>query len=95
MFSVIFDMDGTLLDTQSICVPAWEYAGRMQGITGVGDAIADVCGMNEIGWTAYLEQNYGNMDIELFKKTMRDYMIENGKVVYKKGAEAQIGRAHV
>ena len=90
MFSVIFDMDGTLLDTQSICVPAWEYAGRMQGITGVGDAIADVCGMNEIGWTAYLEQNYGNMDIELFKKTMRDYMIENGKVVYKKGAEALI-----
>ncbi|MBQ7985762.1 MAG: HAD family phosphatase [Clostridia bacterium] len=88
MFSVIFDMDGTLLDTQSICVPAWEYAGKMQGISGVGDHISRVCGMNEVGWTAYLEQNFGEMDIELFKKTMREYIIENGKVTYKKGAEA-------
>ena len=87
MFSVIFDMDGTLLDTQSICVPAWEYAGKMQGISGVGNAISHVCGMNELGWTAYLEQHYGDMDIELFKKTMRDYIIKNGKVTYKKGAE--------
>lgn len=90
MFNVIFDMDGTLLDTQSICVPAWEYAGEKQGILGVGNAIADVCGMNEIGWTAYLEQHFGDMDIDLFKKTMRDYIIENGKVAYKKGAEALI-----
>ncbi len=90
MFSVIFDMDGTLLDTQSICVPAWEYAGREQGISGLGDCIPDVCGMNEIGWTAYLEQNFSELDIELFKKTMREYIIENGKVTYKKGAEALI-----
>lgn len=90
MFSVIFDMDGTLLDTQSICVPAWEYAGRMQGIKGVGDAITAVCGMNEVGWTAYLEQHFEELNIDLFKKTMRDYIIENGKVTYKKGAEALI-----
>ena len=90
MFSVIFDMDGTLLDTQSICVPAWEYAGRMQGILGVGDAITAVCGMNEVGWTAYLEQHFEELNIDLFKKTMRDYIIENGKVTYKKGAEALI-----
>ena len=91
MFSVIFDMDGTLLDTQSICVPAWEYAGKMQGIVGVGNCIRDVCGMNEIGWTEYLNQNFGDkMDIELFKNTMRTYIIENGNVAYKKGAEALI-----
>ncbi len=90
MFSVIFDMDGTLLDTQSICVPAWEYAGRLQGVSGVGDHIQHVCGMNEVGWSAYLEQNFGEMDLELFKDTMRKYIIENGKVTYKKGAEELI-----
>ena len=90
MFSVIFEMDGTLLDTQSICIPAWDYAGEMQGFCGVGSHIQYVCGMNEIGWTAYLEQNFGGMDIDLFKKTMRDYIIEKGKVTYKKGAEELI-----
>ena len=58
MYSVIFDMDGTLLDTQKICVPAWEYGGKLQGIRGVGDHIYNVCGMNETGWTAHLKTNF-------------------------------------
>ena len=86
MFSVIFDMDGTLLDTQSICIPAWEYAGNMQSIPGMGNAIAHVCGMNEIGWRAYLKDNYPTLDMELFVSTMRQYIIDRLKVVYKKGA---------
>ena len=86
MFSVIFDMDGTLLDTQSICIPAWEYAGNLQNIPGMGSAIAKVCGMNEIGWTRYLEDKYPSLDIPLFKVTMRKYIIDNLKVRYKKGA---------
>jgi HAD superfamily hydrolase (TIGR01509 family) len=90
MFSVIFDMDGTLLDTQSICVPAWEYAGKKQGFTGVGDCIYKVCGMNEIGWSAYLAEHFPDLDLELFKDTMRTYIIENGKVRYKKGARELI-----
>lgn len=86
MFSVIFDMDGTLLDTQSICIPAWEYAGNLQHIPGMGSAIAEVCGMNEIGWRAYLKDNYPTLDMELFVSTMRQYIIDRLKVVYKKGA---------
>jgi len=86
MVYVIFDMDGTLLDTQSICVPAWEYAGNKQSIPGMGLAIRHVCGMNEIGWTDYLVKNYPGLDIPVFKSTMRKYIKDNLKVTYKKGA---------
>jgi HAD superfamily hydrolase (TIGR01509 family) len=86
MFSVIFDMDGTLLDTQRICIPAWEQAGRLQGIEGVGDHIANVCGMNEAGWTAYLEQHFGSLDIAAFKLAARDYIVANRTVCFKAGA---------
>lgn len=87
MFSVIFDMDGTLLDTQAICVPAWEYAGRLQGFSNVGDAVYAVCGMNEDGWSKYLEDCFPSLNIADFKKEMRDYIIREGKVTFKPGAK--------
>lgn len=87
MFSVIFDMDGTLLDTQRICIPAWEYAGELQGFKNVGDCIFHVCGMNEKGWTDLLESRYPTIDTLSFKRDMRDYIIKNGKVVFRKGAK--------
>ena len=86
MFSVIFDMDGTLLDTQKICVPAWDYAGDNQGYKNVGKHIENVCGMNEKGWTDYLLKHFPNIDINKFKSEMRQYIIDNLKVRYKKGA---------
>ncbi len=87
MFSVIFDMDGTLLDTQRICIPAWEYAGNLQGFKNVGDCIFNVCGMNEKGWTNFIETRYPTLDTVSFKRDMRDYIIKNGKVVFRKGAK--------
>lgn len=87
MFSVIFDMDGTLLDTQRICIPAWEYAGNLQGFKNVGECIYSVCGMNEKGWTSFLENRYPTLDTLIFKRDMRDYIIKNGKIVFRKGAK--------
>ena len=86
MFSVIFDMDGTLLDTQRICIDAWNYAGELQGFKDVGKSIKYVCGMNEIGWTNYLIENFNGLEADEFKKEARKYIIENGKVEFKKGA---------
>ena len=86
MFSVIFDMDGTLLDTQQICIPAWEFAGNKQGIKGLGDHIYNVCGMNENGWSNYLIGNFPTLNLESFKADARKYILDNGKVTFKKGA---------
>ena len=87
MFSVIFDMDGTLLDTQRICIPAWEHSGKLQGVNGLGEVVRRICGMNEIGWTAYLQEHFPTLDIVAFKAEMREYIIKNGTVRFKDGAK--------
>ncbi len=90
MFSVIFDMDGTLLDTQRIVIPAWDFCGKIQGFDCLGDDVSNVCGMNEVGWRGYLEKKYPSLNIEKFKRDVREYIVKNGTVTYKAGAEKLI-----
>ncbi len=85
--AVIFDMDGTLLDTQRICIPAWEYAGRAQGFTGLGEDVPAVCGMNHAGSNAFLATHYPTLDIPRFRADANTYIEENMTVRYMKGAE--------
>ena len=87
MFSVIFDMDGTLLDTQSICIPAWDYAGEKQGLKGAGELMPSVCGMNLNGSNKVLIDNYPNIDLELFRADSREYIVNNLVVRFMKGAK--------
>ena len=86
MFNVIFDMDGTLTDTQSVCIHAWDYAGELQGFKNAGESIRYVCGMNKEGWEAYLAEHYEGIDLLKFDKDMRQFIIDSGKPDLKKGA---------
>lgn len=87
MINVIFDMDGTLLDTQRICIDAWELVGQRHGICGMGADIPVVCGMNRQGWCKYLADKYKGLDTERFSDEVREYVLENLVVRFKKGAE--------
>ena len=80
-------MDGTLLDTQRICIPAWDYAGEQQGIGGMGSYIPSVCGMNSAGWSRYVLDRHPDIDMRRFNDDVRRYVIENGNITYKRGAE--------
>ena len=86
MFAVIFDMDGTLLDTQKNYIPAWENGGRIQNVEGMGGHIYNVCGMNEEGWTNYIKTHFPTIIIDKFKSDTLKYISEHGETRLKKGA---------
>ena len=87
MFSVIFDMDGTLLDTQRICLDGWEHAGKIQGFIGISKHLKNVCGMNRLGSDKYLADTFPTLDVKKFRADEREFYKENMVVRYKKGAK--------
>lgn len=86
MFSVIFDMDGTLLDSQRICIPAWEYAGRKQGIPDLGSHVKKVCGMNEAGCAEYIAEHFPAINLKLFRQDEHKYVAEHETAELMPGA---------
>ena len=87
MFSVIFDMDGTLFDTQRIFIPAWDTVGEKYGIQNMGKYLPNVCGTNPKGSEDYLRENFPQIDIAEFKTAVREYVVKNIVVKFMPGAE--------
>ncbi len=79
MKAFIFDMDGVLLDTESICDDTWIEAGKKHGITQKDAMIAiDRCrGMNKKNIIENLEEMFGkDFDAE-------SYLMLTGELFHK------------
>ena len=87
MFAVVFDMDGTLLDSQKICIPAWDYAGELQGLENMGRYIEEVCGMNEEGGSNYIKERNPQINTAKFNKDVREYVHKYRVLKLKQGAQ--------
>lgn len=86
MPGVIFDMDGTLLDTQRIHVDAWEDVGLRHGIKALGSHVPPCCGMHERAWKQYLREHFPTLDIETFHREVTEYIQQNLLIRFKPGA---------
>jgi HAD superfamily hydrolase (TIGR01509 family) len=84
---IIFDMDGTLLDTQKIYMPAWKWAGEIQGFSDMDKTALLMCGTNEVGSTKYLKDHFPTLDIVKFKEDAEVYVNENLTIRYKEGVK--------
>ncbi len=84
---VIFDMDGTLLDTQKIYMPAWKYAGDIQGFDHMDKTALLLCGTNAAGSNSFLKEHFPTLDIKKFKSDADVYVNENLTVRYKEGVK--------
>ena len=86
MLGVIFDMDGTLLDTQRIFIDAWDAVGIRYGIKNLGAHIRYCCGMSQPAWQKYLLDRFPTLDIKTFSTQMVEYIKENLVLRFKPGA---------
>ena len=59
--AVIFDMDGVLLDTESVCKVCWNRAAEEFGIEGIGEAYSECVGQNTADTLVVLEKYCGNI----------------------------------
>lgn len=74
MKAVIFDMDGVLFDTESLCMKAWDYAGEKLGIGPAGYMVLKTLGVNAQAAIGILKKEFGEeFNAEEFKKIGRDF----------------------
>ena len=59
--AVIFDMDGTLFDTESIYTSAWRAAGKELNFAPIEQAIAACTGRNAKDTRRYFEENFSDL----------------------------------
>ncbi len=75
--ALVFDMDGVLLDSESICDEIWELLARQMGLPDIQAAIAENRGCNEAMMARNLIGRYGpGFDCPKFFSDFRVYFTE-------------------
>lgn len=87
--AVIFDMDGTLFDTESIYANAWRQAGRELNFAPIEQAIAACTGRNAKDTRQYFEDNFADQisydEFMVVRTRYYEAAIEEGGVPLKEG----------
>ena len=83
MRAVVFDMDGVLLDSETVYELSWREAAGMLGLDGIDEVHSKVLGMDEKGCIETLQGRYGkDFDAKGFWDLTTDlsvkYMEEKG-----------------
>ena len=74
MKAVVFDMDGVLFDTESVCMKAWDYAGEVMGVGKAGYMVLKTLGMNADKAVEIIRTEFGaGFDAVKFKQIGKNY----------------------
>lgn len=74
MKAVVFDMDGVLFGTESVCMKAWDYAGEVMGVGKAGYMVLKTLGMNADKAVEIIRTEFGGgFDAVKFKQIGKNY----------------------
>ena len=72
--AVIFDMDGTMLDTERIKENGWKYAGKCLGITITDEIISEIRGTTNKYIESYLGKRFNKLNFEKLFKIREEFI---------------------
>lgn len=74
--AVVFDMDGVMFDTESVCMKAWDTVGEEMGIGKAGYMVYKTLGMTAESAIKVLRNEFGvDFDARLFKQKAESFRI--------------------
>lgn len=74
--AVVFDMDGVMFDTESVCMKSWDTVGEEMGIGKAGYMVYKTLGMTAQAAIEILRNEFGkDFDAKLFKQKGRNVHI--------------------
>lgn len=74
MKAVVFDMDGVLFGTESVCMKSWDYAGEVMGVGKAGYMVLKTLGMNADKAVEIIKTEFGEgFDAVKFKQIGKNY----------------------
>ena len=57
--AVIFDMDGTIFDSERLVLDCWEHIGKRYGIPDIGEVFMRCIGTNKVRTREIVDEHYG------------------------------------